>query len=63
MKRDDGLLGVGVLFVSVVKDEHEDFVKVAEETFDSLPEGSNPHQNVAILVEDFPANSGQRRRR
>jgi predicted Zn-dependent protease with MMP-like domain len=46
----------------------EDFVKVAEETLDSLPEEFRSRvQNVAILVEDFPANQrppklGQRRR-
>ena len=35
----------------------EDFVKVAEETLDSLPEEFRSHiQNVAILVEDFPPN-------
>jgi predicted Zn-dependent protease with MMP-like domain len=33
----------------------EDFVKVAEETLDSLPEEFRSRiQNVAILVEDFP---------
>ena len=46
----------------------EDFVRVAEETLDSLPgEFRIRIQNVAILVEDFPANQrppklGQRRR-
>ena len=46
----------------------EDFVKVAEETLDSLPEEFRIRiQNVAILVEDFPANQrppklGQRKR-
>jgi len=46
----------------------EDFVKVAEETLDSLPEEFRSRiQNLAILVEDFPANQrppklGQRRR-
>ena len=35
----------------------EDFVKVAEETLDSLPEEFRRSiQNVAILVEDFPPN-------
>ncbi len=48
--------------------KREDFVKVAEETLDSLPEEFRIRvQNVAILVEDFPANQrppklGQRRR-
>jgi predicted Zn-dependent protease with MMP-like domain len=48
--------------------KREDFVKVAEDTFDSLPEEFRIRiQNVAILVEDFPANQrppkpGQRRR-
>ena len=46
----------------------EDFVKVAEETLDSLPEEFRSRiENVAILVEDFPPNqpphrSGQKRR-
>jgi len=46
----------------------EDFVKVAEETLDSLPEEfRNRIQNVVILVEDFPPNQsppkrGQHRR-
>ena len=36
--------------------KREDFVKVAEETLDSLPEEFRIRiQNVAILVEDFPA--------
>src|SRR5215467_1889659 len=46
----------------------EDFVKVAEDALDSLPEefGSRIH-NVAILVEDFPPSqsprqAGQQRR-
>jgi hypothetical protein len=35
----------------------EDFIKVVEETLDSLPEKFRIRiQNVAILVEDFPAN-------
>jgi predicted Zn-dependent protease with MMP-like domain len=48
--------------------KREDFVKVAEETLDSLPEEFRIRiQNVAILVEDFPGNQrpptlGQRRR-
>jgi len=48
--------------------KREDFVKVAEETLDSLPEEFRSRiQNVAILVEDFPPNQslprpGQRRR-
>jgi predicted Zn-dependent protease with MMP-like domain len=47
--------------------KREDFVKVAEETLDSLPEEFRIRiQNVAILVEDFPASQrppkrGQRR--
>jgi predicted Zn-dependent protease with MMP-like domain len=47
--------------------KREDFVKVAEETLDSLPEEFRSRiQNVAILVEDFPPNQpsphlGQRR--
>ena len=45
-----------------------DFIKVAEETLDSLPEEFRSRiQNVAILVEDFPPNQsppkrGQHRR-
>jgi len=48
--------------------KRKDFVKVAEETLDSLPEEFRIGiQNVAILVEDFPPNQrppklGQRRR-
>ncbi len=48
--------------------KREDFVKVAEQTLDSLPEEFRTRiQNVAILVEDFPENQpspqlGQRRR-
>jgi len=48
--------------------KREDFVKVAEETLDSLPEEFRSRiQNVAILVEDFPPNQssprpGQKRR-
>jgi predicted Zn-dependent protease with MMP-like domain len=48
--------------------KREDFVKVAGETLDSVPEEFRIRiQNVAILVEDFPANQrppklGQRRR-
>ena len=48
--------------------EREDFVKVAEETLDSLPEEFRSRiQNVATLVEDFPPNQsppqpGQRKR-
>ena len=35
--------------------KREDFIKVAEETLDSLPEEFRSRiQNVAILVEDFP---------
>ena len=46
----------------------EDFVSVAEETLDSLPEEFRSRiQNVAILVEDFPSHQktpqqGQQRR-
>jgi predicted Zn-dependent protease with MMP-like domain len=37
--------------------KREDFVKVAEETLDSLPEEFRIGiRNVAILVEDFPPN-------
>jgi len=37
--------------------KREEFVKVAEETLDSLPEEFRSRiQNVAILVEDYPAN-------
>ncbi|HXY50053.1 MAG TPA: metallopeptidase family protein [Terriglobales bacterium] len=48
--------------------KREDFVKVAEETLDSLPEEFRSRiQNVAILVEDFPPRQlplqpGQQRR-
>jgi predicted Zn-dependent protease with MMP-like domain len=48
--------------------KREDFVKVTEETLDSLPEEFRIRiQNVAILVEDFPPNQsrprlGQQRR-
>jgi predicted Zn-dependent protease with MMP-like domain len=48
--------------------KREDFITVAEEALDSLPEEFRIRiQNVAILVEDFPANQrppklGQRRR-
>ena len=48
--------------------KREDFVNVAEETLDSLPEEFRSRiQNVAILVEDFPPNQssprpGQQRR-
>jgi predicted Zn-dependent protease with MMP-like domain len=48
--------------------KREDFVKVAEETLDSLPEEFRSRiQNAAILVEDFPPNQsstrpGQQRR-
>ncbi len=37
--------------------KREDFINVAEETLDSLPEEFRSRiQNVAILVEDFPPN-------
>ena len=48
--------------------KREDFVKVAEDTLDSLPQEFRSRiQNVAILVEDFPPNQsppgrGQQRR-
>jgi predicted Zn-dependent protease with MMP-like domain len=48
--------------------KREDFINVAEETLDSLPEEFRIRiKNVAILVEDFPPNQrppklGQRRR-
>ena len=48
--------------------KREDFVKVAEETLDSLPEEFRSRiQNLAILVEDFPPyqstpRPGQQRR-
>jgi predicted Zn-dependent protease with MMP-like domain len=48
--------------------EREEFVNVAEEALDSLPEEFRSRiENVAILVEDFPPNQrppklGQRRR-
>jgi len=48
--------------------EREEFVKVAEEALDSLPEEFRSRiKNVAILVEDFPPNQsrsqpGQKRR-
>jgi predicted Zn-dependent protease with MMP-like domain len=48
--------------------EREDFINVAEETLDSLPEEFRIRiKNFAILVEDFPPNQrppklGQRRR-
>jgi len=48
--------------------KREDFIKVAEQALDSLPEEFRSRiQNVAILVEDFPANQrppkvGQQRR-
>jgi predicted Zn-dependent protease with MMP-like domain len=37
--------------------KREDFIEIAEETLDSLPEEFRSRiQNVAILVEDFPPN-------
>lgn len=48
--------------------EREDFINVAEETLDSLPEEFRSRiQNVAILVKDLPADQpalrpGERRR-
>jgi predicted Zn-dependent protease with MMP-like domain len=42
--------------------KREDFVKVAEEALDSLPEEFRSRiQNVAILVEDFPPNQSRPR--
>jgi predicted Zn-dependent protease with MMP-like domain len=41
----------------------EDFVEVAEEALDSLPEEFRSRiQNVAILVEDFPPNQSRYQR-
>jgi predicted Zn-dependent protease with MMP-like domain len=41
--------------------KREDFVKVAEDTLDSLPQEFRSRiQNVAILVEDFPPNQSPR---
>ena len=41
--------------------KREEFVKVAEEALDSLPEEFRSRiQNVAILVEDFPPNQSPR---
>lgn len=41
--------------------KREDFIKVAEEALDSLPEEFRSRiQNVAILVEDFPPNQSRR---
>jgi predicted Zn-dependent protease with MMP-like domain len=57
-----------LICVSGLRMEREDFVKVAEETLDSLPEEFRSRiQNVAILVEDFPPSQsrplpGQKRR-
>ena len=40
----------------------EDFVKVAEQALESLPEEFRSRiQNVAILVEDYPPNQSPRR--
>jgi predicted Zn-dependent protease with MMP-like domain len=42
--------------------KREDFINVAEETLDSLPEEFRSRiQNVAILVEDFPPNQSRSR--
>ncbi len=42
--------------------KREEFVKVAEESLDSLPEEFRSRiQNVAILVEDFPPNQSPAR--
>jgi len=42
--------------------KREEFVKVAEEALDSLPEEFRSRiQNVAILVEDFPPNQSSAR--
>jgi len=48
--------------------KREDFINIAEETLDSLPEEFRSRiQNLAILVEDFPPHQlpprpGQQRR-
>jgi predicted Zn-dependent protease with MMP-like domain len=43
--------------------KREDFINVAEETLDSLPEEFRSRiDNVAILVEDFPPNQSPSRR-
>jgi predicted Zn-dependent protease with MMP-like domain len=43
--------------------KREDFINVAEETLDSLPEEFRSRiENVAILVEDFPPNQSPSRR-
>jgi predicted Zn-dependent protease with MMP-like domain len=43
--------------------KREDFVNIAEETLDSLPEEFRSRiQNVAILVEDFPPNQSPPKR-
>lgn len=43
--------------------KREDFINVAEETLDSLPEEFRSRiQNVAILVEDYPPNQSPPRR-
>ena len=48
--------------------KHEHFIKVVEDSLDSLPEEFRSRiKNVAILVEDFPPNQsrtqpGQQRR-
>jgi predicted Zn-dependent protease with MMP-like domain len=42
--------------------KREDFINVAEETLDSLPEEFRSRiQNVAILVEDYPQNQSSPR--
>jgi predicted Zn-dependent protease with MMP-like domain len=42
--------------------KRDEFVKVAEEVLDSLPEEFRSRiENVAILVEDFPPNQSSRR--
>jgi len=42
--------------------KREDFVKVAEDTLDSLPEEFRSRiQNATILVEDFPQNQSPRK--
>ena len=42
--------------------KREDFINLAEETLDSLPEEFRSRiQNVAILVEDVPPNQSSRR--
>jgi len=63
-----GVVGVGYAFQWVRRMKRQHFVKVVEETLDSLPgEFRSRIRNVAVLVEDKPPNqpsprSGQQRR-